>query len=80
MLLSGCAKTTETEVRVVNKLPPAGLVVPCDKPAVNGTWPAVIVEDIPNLKAALSECAGQVEDYLNWREQQARNNQTEKDQ
>jgi hypothetical protein len=48
-------------------LPPAGLVVPCNKPAVIGTWPEVVAEDIPRLKAALGECATQADEYLKWR-------------
>ncbi|MGF1696550.1 hypothetical protein L4D20_05330 [Vibrio kyushuensis] len=54
---------------MIVKLPPAGLIVPCDKPTVLGTWPEVVTEDIPKLKAALSECAAQPEEYFQWRAQ-----------
>ncbi|PJC88297.1 hypothetical protein CSW98_01480 [Vibrio sp. HA2012] len=50
-------------------LPPAGLIVPCAKPAVIGTWPEVVTEDIPKLKSALGECATQADEYLKWRKQ-----------
>jgi len=54
------------------QLPPAGLMVPCEKPNVKGTWPEIATEDIPRLKDALGRCADQTQDYLNWRaEQQA---------
>ncbi|PMJ92862.1 hypothetical protein BCU12_06890 [Vibrio sp. 10N.261.55.A7] len=70
MLLSGCGSRIEpVETRVIVKLPPAGLIVPCEKPAVRGTWPEVVTEDIPKLKAALSECAEQPEQYFQWRAQ-----------
>ncbi|ACP11067.1 TPA: hypothetical protein I7E77_000499 [Vibrio cholerae] len=45
------------------------MLVPCNKPSVQGTWPEVVSEDIPRLKQALKECNQQIEDYLNWRTQ-----------
>ncbi|WP_295894129.1 hypothetical protein [uncultured Vibrio sp.] len=54
---------------MIVQLPPAGLLVPCDKPTVLGTWPEVVTQDIPKLKVALSECAAQNEDYFQWRAQ-----------
>ncbi|MGF1876664.1 hypothetical protein L4D77_15205 [Photobacterium frigidiphilum] len=58
-------------------LPPAGLIVPCYKPVLKATNPSVTAsEDVPNLKAALSQCARQADDYLKWRakhEQQREN-------
>jgi hypothetical protein len=45
------------------------MLVPCLKPQVEGTWPEVITEDIPKLKAALTQCDNQIEDYLKWRAQ-----------
>ena len=72
MFLGGCANPTEpTAAELVMTLPPAGLIVPCYKPTVKATTPEVTAsEDVPKLKAALSECAGQVNDYLNWRSKQ----------
>ncbi|MFA0607269.1 hypothetical protein [Vibrio amylolyticus] len=68
MSLSACANRIETTATtVIVKLPPAGLIVSCYKPPVIGTWPEVVTEDIPKLKAALSECSQQSEDYLLWR-------------
>ncbi|ELN6872197.1 hypothetical protein R6G92_001253 [Vibrio cholerae] len=68
--LSGCANRTETvSTQVIFRLPPAGMIVPCAKPSVQGTWPEVVSEDIPRLKQALKECNQQIEDYLNWRTQ-----------
>jgi hypothetical protein len=68
MLLSACAgRTDTTATRVIFRLPPAGMIVPCDKPSVIGTWPAVVTTDIPKLKHALGACAQQAEDYLSWR-------------
>ncbi|MGL4193189.1 MAG: Rz1-like lysis system protein LysC [Vibrio sp.] len=70
LLLSGCASRTEiVSTQVIWRLPPAGMLVPCNKPQVQGTWPAVVSEDIPRLKQALKECNQQIEDYLNWRAQ-----------
>ncbi|PWI34847.1 hypothetical protein DI392_00775 [Vibrio albus] len=68
-LLTSCASPTETVVQTEYILPPAGLVVPCEKPAVIGTWPEVVTEDIPKLKSALGECATQADEYLKWRKQ-----------
>jgi len=48
-------------------MPPAGLLVPCNKPQIKGTWPEVVSDDIPTLKSALTECDQQIEDYLHWR-------------
>lgn len=69
MLLIGCANRTElVATQVVVKLPPAGLIVPCHKPEIQGTSPLITAsEDVPKLKAALSKCAQQAEDYLQWR-------------
>ncbi len=69
MLLTGCANRTElVATQVVIKLPPAGLIVPCHKPEIQGTSPLITAsEDVPKLKAALSKCAQQTEDYLQWR-------------
>jgi hypothetical protein len=58
---------------VIVQLPPAGLLVPCRKPTVIGTWPNVVTQDIPKLKQALTECDQQIEDYLNWRDTHATN-------
>ncbi|WP_420919343.1 Rz1-like lysis system protein LysC [Vibrio metschnikovii] len=70
LLLSGCANRTETvSTQVIIKLPPAGMLVPCHKPSVQGTWPEVVSEDIPKLKNALTQCDTQIEDYLHWRAQ-----------
>lgn len=70
LLLSGCANRTETvSTQVIFRLPPAGMLVPCNKPSVQGTWPEVVSEDIPRIKQALKECNQQIEDYLNWRTQ-----------
>ncbi|MGY0597609.1 MULTISPECIES: Rz1-like lysis system protein LysC [Vibrio diabolicus subgroup] len=68
MLLTACASPIEpVRTELIIKLPPPGLIVPCDKPKVEGTWPEVVTEDIPKLKAALKPCAQQAIDYLNWR-------------
>ncbi|WP_420907208.1 Rz1-like lysis system protein LysC [Vibrio rotiferianus] len=68
LLLSGCANRTEvTATEVEYRLPPAGMLLPCPKPFVNGTWPKALTEDIPKLKHALNECDSQITDYLNWR-------------
>ncbi|WP_194568479.1 hypothetical protein [Vibrio anguillarum] len=70
LLLTACASPTETvSTQVIVKLPPAGMLVPCHKPPIIGTWPEVVSEDIPKLKHALTECHSQIEDYLNWRAQ-----------
>ncbi|WP_459186568.1 Rz1-like lysis system protein LysC, partial [Vibrio parahaemolyticus] len=43
MLLAACASPIEVvETKVVTKLPPAGLLVPCSKPRIKGTWPEVV--------------------------------------
>ncbi|EPF2927915.1 Rz1-like lysis system protein LysC [Vibrio navarrensis] len=70
-LLSSCASPTKPEPIVVTEyiLPPEGLIVPCYKPQVIGTWPQIVTQDIPRLKAALSECAAQADEYLKWRTQ-----------
>lgn len=70
-LLTSCASPTETQSQIASEflLPPAGLVVPCNKPAVIGTWPEVVTDDIPKLKSALGECATQADEYLKWRKQ-----------
>ncbi|WP_234976435.1 Rz1-like lysis system protein LysC [Vibrio quintilis] len=52
---------------MIVQLPPPGLMIPCEKPAISGIWPDVVTDDIPNLKAALSECAQHTDDYLKWR-------------
>lgn len=68
LLLTACATPTETvAMQVFMKLPPAGMLVPCSKPQVQGTWPEVVTDDIPKLKNALTECDNQIEDYLQWR-------------
>ena len=68
MLLSACVSPIETvSTQVVIKLPPAGMLVPCNKPQIKGTWPEVITEDIPTLKVTVTQCNQQIEDYLNWR-------------
>lgn len=68
--LTACVSPTDTvATQVIVKLPPAGLLVPCLKPQVKGTWPEVVTEDIPKLKNALRECNNQIEDYLKWRAQ-----------
>jgi hypothetical protein len=54
--------------KVIIKLPPPGLIVPCRKPEVIATTPNVTAsEDVPKLKAALRKCAQQTTDYLKWR-------------
>jgi hypothetical protein len=74
MLLTACASPTETvATQVIVQLPPAGLLVPCHKPPVLGTWPEIVVNDIPKLKQALTECDQQIEDYLQWRDIHATN-------
>ncbi|MFB9134251.1 hypothetical protein ACFSJQ_05985 [Vibrio olivae] len=61
---------SRTEVVMRPMLPPAGLIVPCTKPILKATTPSVTAsDDVPRLKAALSQCAQQAEDYLNWRKQ-----------
>ncbi|WP_253825698.1 hypothetical protein [Vibrio sp. RE86] len=79
MLLTGCANRTElVATQVVVKLPPAGLIVPCHKPEIQGTSPLITAsEDVPKLKAALSKCAQQAEDYLQWR---AKHEQTKREE
>nr|WP_275672844.1 hypothetical protein [Vibrio vulnificus] len=69
LLLSGCAnRIDETQsTQVIVQLPPAGMLYPCNKPQVQGTWPEVVIEDIPRMKKALTECNQQIEDYLKWR-------------
>ena len=49
MLLTGCANRTElVATQVVVKLPPAGLIVPCHKPEIQGTSPLITAsEDVP---------------------------------
>ncbi|MEZ9620188.1 hypothetical protein AB4237_01850 [Vibrio sp. 10N.261.55.F6] len=78
MLLTGCANRTEwVATQVVVKLPPAGLIVSCHKPEIRGTSPLITAsEDVPKLKAALSQCAQQAEDYLQWR---AKHEKTKRD-
>ena len=79
MLLTGCANRTElVATQVVVKLPPAGLIVPCHKPEIQGTSPLITAsEDVPKLKAALSKCAQQAKDYLQWR---AKHEQTKREE
>lgn len=69
MLLTGCASPIESQTTVIiEKLPPAGLIVPCNKPIIKADNPLVTAsEDVPKLKAALGKCAEQAEDYLKWR-------------
>ncbi len=69
LLLSGCANRIDDtqSTQVIVQLPPAGMLYPCNKPQVQGTWPKVVTEDIPRLKKALTECNQQIEDYLKWR-------------
>ncbi len=69
MSLSGCANHIEpVATKVIIKLPPPGLIVPCLKPDVISTNPAVTAsEDVPRLKAALGDCAKQANEYLKWR-------------
>ncbi|PFG55746.1 hypothetical protein ATG66_2062 [Vibrio sp. ES.051] len=83
MLLTGCASRTElVTTQVVVKLPPAGLIVPCHKPEIKGTSPLITAsEDVPQLKAALSQCAQQAEDYLQWRaKHEAKHTKTKRDE
>ncbi len=69
MLLSGCSNPIEYRTKVITVLPPVGLVTPCYKPKITGTTPAeTAAEDVPRLKAALSHCANEVNDFLNWRQ------------
>lgn len=69
--LNGCVTPTERVVvqYEVQYILPALAIRPCDKPQVQGTWPEVVIRDIPQLKSALSLCAGQVDAYLKWRKQ-----------
>lgn len=69
LLLNACASPIKPDPIVVTEyiLPPEGLILPCYKPQVIGTWPDVVTEDIPRLKSALSECAAQADEYLKWR-------------
>lgn len=69
LLLSGCTSRTETVVDIQYILPPAGLIVPCDKPQLTGKTPAETAKEIPYLKSALSECAAHADEYLEWRKQ-----------
>ncbi|WP_455433378.1 Rz1-like lysis system protein LysC [Vibrio rhizosphaerae] len=68
-LLISCASHIEPVPVIQTQyiLPPEGIVTPCYKPEVLGTWPEVVAEDIPRLKAALSKCATQADEYLKWR-------------
>ncbi|HIF9091452.1 Rz1-like lysis system protein LysC [Photobacterium damselae] len=69
MLLSGCSNPIEYRTKVITVLPPVGLVTPCYKPKITGTTPAeTAAEDVPRLKAALSNCAAQATDYIEWRQ------------
>lgn len=79
MLLVGCESRTDlVNAQVITKLPPQGLLVPCDKPQIKATSPTITAsEDVPKLKAALHNCSQQVEDYLNWR---AQHEQTKRDE
>lgn len=71
MLLSGCSNPIEYRTKVITSIPPAALVSPCYKPKVLGTTPAQTAsEDVPRLKAALSNCAAMVDEYLKWRQAQ----------
>ncbi|KKA43445.1 hypothetical protein WN56_13740 [Salinivibrio sp. KP-1] len=67
--LSGCTSRTETVVDTQYILPPAGLIVPCHKPQLTGNTPAETAKEIPYLKSALSQCAAQADEYLEWRKQ-----------
>lgn len=68
LLLSACASPIKTQkTQVIVLLPPSGLLVPCSKPPIQGTWPDVISQDIPKLKRALTQCDQQIQDYLQWR-------------
>ncbi|MPX91421.1 hypothetical protein EHW58_11655 [Salinivibrio sp. VYel1] len=67
--LSGCTSRTETVVDTQYILPPAGLIVPCQKPQLTGKTPAETAKEIPYLKSALSQCAAQADEYLEWRKQ-----------
>ena len=79
LLLSACASRTETvSTQVIIKLPPAGMLLPCYKPQIIGTWPEVTSEDIPKLKQALTQCDLQIEDYLKWRAKHEPKEETER--
>ncbi|WP_442478196.1 Rz1-like lysis system protein LysC [Vibrio quintilis] len=69
LLLSSCASNINPVpvVQTQYVLPPEGIITPCYKPQVIGTWPEVVTEDIPRLKAALRDCAKHADDYLKWR-------------
>ncbi len=71
LLLSGCANRIDDtqSTQVIVQLPPPGMLSPCNKPQVQGTWPEVVTDDIPRMKKALTECNQQIEDYLKWRAQ-----------
>lgn len=69
LLLSGCTSRTETVVDTQYILPPAGLIVPCNKPQLTGITPEETAKEIPYLKSALSQCAAHADEYLEWRKQ-----------
>ncbi|MDW6005494.1 Rz1-like lysis system protein LysC [Vibrio mangrovi] len=58
-------------IQVQYILPPEGMIIPCYKPSISGTWPEIVTEDIPRLKSALSQCAARADDYLQWRTSKA---------
>lgn len=72
MLLIGCSNHIEpVRVEMITVLPEPWLITACHKPKIIGKTPAqTIAEDFPRLKKALSNCAQQVDDYLQWYEQQ----------
>ena len=72
MLLSGCSNHIEpVRIEMITVLPEPWLITACHKPKITGKTPAqTIAVDFPRLKNALSNCAQQVDDYLQWYEQQ----------
>ncbi|OBU23823.1 hypothetical protein C0Z01_02880 [Photobacterium kishitanii] len=72
MLLIGCSNHIEpARVEIITMLPEPWLITACNKPKIIGRTPAqTIAEDLPRLKNALSNCAKQVDDYLQWYEKQ----------
>ncbi|MCP4956336.1 MAG: hypothetical protein GY919_12090 [Photobacterium aquimaris] len=76
MLLIGCSNRIEpTRVEIIKVLPEPWLITACNKPKMTGKTPVqTIAEDLPRLKNALSNCAKQVDDYLQWYEKQKTKN------
>ncbi|OBU17202.1 hypothetical protein CTM88_05085 [Photobacterium aquimaris] len=76
LLLIGCSNRIEpTRVEIIKVLPEPWLITVCNKPKMTGKTPAqTISEDLPRLRRALSHCAQQVDDYLQWYKNQEKTN------